>query len=158
MILKTFARFSALSVAVGLAAVVLAAQAPTAVLTIHADQPVSKVSPTLYGLMTEEINHSYDGGLYAEMVQNRTFRSSLVEALTTGFWSRTAMPRQASAPMSRPAPARRCRTASARCEAGRPAEPGRRVERWLLGHGAAAEHDLQGIVLRQGRLRRTSAR
>ena len=42
-------------------------------LTIHADRPVSKVSPTLYGLMTEEINYSYDGGLYAEMVRNRTF-------------------------------------------------------------------------------------
>ena len=27
----------------------------------------------LYGLMTEEINHSYDGGLYAELVQNRAF-------------------------------------------------------------------------------------
>ena len=27
----------------------------------------------LYGLMTEEINYSYDGGLYAEMVRNRTF-------------------------------------------------------------------------------------
>ena len=26
----------------------------------------------LYGLMTEEINYSYDGGLYAEMVRNRT--------------------------------------------------------------------------------------
>ena len=24
--------------------------------------------------MTEEINYSYDGGLYAEMVRNRTFR------------------------------------------------------------------------------------
>ncbi len=48
------------------------AQGP-AKLTIHADQPVSKVSPTLYGLMTEEINYSYDGGLYAEMVRNRTF-------------------------------------------------------------------------------------
>jgi alpha-N-arabinofuranosidase len=33
------------------------------------------VSPTLYGLMTEEINYSYDGGLYAELVRNRTFRS-----------------------------------------------------------------------------------
>jgi alpha-N-arabinofuranosidase len=33
------------------------------------------VSPTLYGLMTEEINHSYDGGLYAEMIRNPTFRS-----------------------------------------------------------------------------------
>ena len=28
----------------------------------------------LYGLMTEEINYSYDGGLYAEMVRNRTFQ------------------------------------------------------------------------------------
>src|ERR1700739_4514510 len=46
-----------------------------AVLTIHADEPVSEVSPTLYGLMTEEINYSYDGGLYAEMVRNRTFRA-----------------------------------------------------------------------------------
>jgi hypothetical protein len=25
----------------------------------------------MYGLMTEEINHSYDGGLYGELVQNR---------------------------------------------------------------------------------------
>jgi alpha-L-arabinofuranosidase len=45
------------------------------VLTIHADQQVSPVSSSLYGLMTEEINYSYDGGLYAEMVRNRTFRS-----------------------------------------------------------------------------------
>ena len=30
------------------------------------------VSPTLYGLMTEEINFSYDGGLYAELVRDRT--------------------------------------------------------------------------------------
>jgi len=51
----------------------LLAQSP-AILTIHADQPVAKVSPTLYGLMTEEINYSYDGGLYAEMVSNRVFR------------------------------------------------------------------------------------
>lgn len=28
----------------------------------------------LYGLMTEEINYSYDGGLYAELIRNRTFR------------------------------------------------------------------------------------
>ncbi len=37
---------------------------------------VSNVSPMLYGLMTEEINHSYEGGLYAELLRNRTFRSS----------------------------------------------------------------------------------
>lgn len=46
-----------------------------AVLTIHADQTAAKVSPTLYGLMTEEINHAFDGGLYAEMIHNGTFRA-----------------------------------------------------------------------------------
>ena len=45
-------------------------------LVIVPDQIVSPVSPTLYGMMTEEINHSYDGGLYAELVRNRTFRGS----------------------------------------------------------------------------------
>jgi alpha-N-arabinofuranosidase len=45
------------------------------VLTIHADQPVHRVSPTLYGLMTEEINHAYEGGLYAEMVSNESFHA-----------------------------------------------------------------------------------
>jgi alpha-L-arabinofuranosidase len=44
-------------------------------LTIDLNHPKSPVSPTLYGLMTEEINYSYDGGLYAELVRNRTFRS-----------------------------------------------------------------------------------
>jgi alpha-N-arabinofuranosidase len=42
-------------------------------LTIEAGRPVAKVSPSLYGLMTEEINYSYDGGLYAELVRNRAF-------------------------------------------------------------------------------------
>ncbi len=42
-------------------------------LNVQLDQPLHKVSPMLYGLMTEEINFSYDGGLYAEMVRNRTF-------------------------------------------------------------------------------------
>ena len=64
-----------LGVAALLSMVAAQAQGP-ATLTIHADQPLHKVSPTLYGLMTEEINYSYDGGLYAEMVQDRTFLSS----------------------------------------------------------------------------------
>ena len=74
MIGKTFARTTAL-IALTLASTFLLSQAPPAVLTILADQPVSAVSPTLYGLMTEEINFSYDGGLYGELVRNRTFRS-----------------------------------------------------------------------------------
>ena len=54
--------------------------AAPAQLTIDATQIVSPVSPMLYGLMTEEINHSYEGGLYAEMVQNRTFHSTWEKA------------------------------------------------------------------------------
>ena len=47
----------------------LFAQAPS--FTIQVDHPIAKVSPTLYGLMTEEINYSYDGGLYGELVRDR---------------------------------------------------------------------------------------
>ena len=43
------------------------------VLRIDAGSVTAHVSPLLYGLMTEEINHSYDGGLYAELVSNRVF-------------------------------------------------------------------------------------
>ena len=42
-------------------------------IAIDATSPSGKVSPLFYGLMTEEINHAYDGGLYAELVQNRAF-------------------------------------------------------------------------------------
>jgi alpha-N-arabinofuranosidase len=66
------------------------AGARAAVLTISADKAVAKVSPTLYGLMTEEINYSYEGGLYGELVQNRTFRSDwsgINEWIVTPFGS-----------------------------------------------------------------------
>lgn len=53
-------------------------------LTVDVSHPVEKVSPMLYGLMTEEINHSYDGGLYAELIQNRAFLDS---ATTPIDWS-----------------------------------------------------------------------
>jgi alpha-N-arabinofuranosidase len=43
-------------------------------ITLDLTKPGHKVSPMLYGLMTEEINHSYDGGLYAELIQNRSFK------------------------------------------------------------------------------------
>src|SRR5215471_17040217 len=74
---KTFASASILLTCISSAKVARSQQNRTpTVLTINVDKPVSKVSPTLYGLMTEEINYSYDGGLYAEMVRNRTFRAN----------------------------------------------------------------------------------
>ena len=57
-----------------LASPVLLAQ-PAATLLVDLNRTKAPVSPTLYGLMTEEINYSYDGGLYAELIRNRTFRS-----------------------------------------------------------------------------------
>jgi alpha-L-arabinofuranosidase len=73
---KTFAHLAILTtcVLISVGAQAQSEKGTSAILTIQADKPVSKVSPTLYGLMTEEINYSYDGGLYAEMVRNRTFR------------------------------------------------------------------------------------
>jgi len=43
-------------------------------ISVGVDKPGVAISPILYGLMTEEINHSYDGGLYAELIQNRIFK------------------------------------------------------------------------------------
>jgi alpha-L-arabinofuranosidase len=43
-------------------------------LTIDTTKVAAHVSPMLYGLMTEEINYSYDGGLYAELIRNRIFK------------------------------------------------------------------------------------
>jgi len=34
-------------------------------IAIDLSAPAGQVSPLLYGLMTEEINHGYDGGMYA---------------------------------------------------------------------------------------------
>jgi alpha-N-arabinofuranosidase len=52
---------------------VFAETAPPVTLDIHVQQVKAKASPLLHGLMTEEINYSYDGGLYAELVRDRTF-------------------------------------------------------------------------------------
>jgi alpha-N-arabinofuranosidase len=61
-------------------------EAPPAipVLQIKADQVAGQVSPMLYGLMTEEINYSYEGGLYGELVRNRTFKAN---AQNPVFWN-----------------------------------------------------------------------
>src|SRR4051794_5570430 len=46
----------------------------SATLDIDVNKPGAAIPKTFYGLMTEEINHSYDGGLFAELIQNRTFQ------------------------------------------------------------------------------------
>jgi len=45
-------------------------------ITLRLDQQAHTVPSNLYGLMTEEINYSYDGGLYAELIRNRSFKNN----------------------------------------------------------------------------------
>ncbi|KAH8648281.1 putative alpha-N-arabinofuranosidase A [Tricladium varicosporioides] len=43
-------------------------------------------SPLMYGLMFEDINHSGDGGIYAELIQNRAFQGSREYPSTLSPW------------------------------------------------------------------------
>lgn len=43
-------------------------------------------SPLAYGLMFEDINHSGDGGIYAELIQNRAFQGSTAHPSVIEPW------------------------------------------------------------------------
>jgi len=42
-------------------------------LVVQANKPGAVIQPTMYGIFFEDINFGADGGLYAEMVENRSF-------------------------------------------------------------------------------------
>jgi alpha-L-arabinofuranosidase len=44
-----------------------------AVFNVQADKPIGEVSPNMWGIFFEDINLGADGGLYAELVKNRSF-------------------------------------------------------------------------------------
>ncbi len=56
---------------------------PTATLKVFCDKPGIGISPMLYGIFFEEINCAGDGGLYAELIRNRSFE----ESDTAAYWS-----------------------------------------------------------------------
>jgi len=47
-----------------------------ATITIDASKKEAPVSPTLHGIFFEEISHAGEGGLYAELIQNRGFEEA----------------------------------------------------------------------------------
>lgn len=53
--------------------VAVSAFAQTNVFKIRVDRPGAQVQPTMYGIFFEDINFAADGGLYAELVKNRSF-------------------------------------------------------------------------------------
>ena len=51
----------------------LTASAQTPVFEVNTKKLGAPVQPTMYGIFFEDINYAADGGLYAEMVKNRSF-------------------------------------------------------------------------------------
>lgn len=71
----------------GLATCVFAAEPRT--LTVSLDAPAKPISPGLFGIFFEDLNYAADGGLYAELIQNRSFEYSATEQAEWGpfsFW------------------------------------------------------------------------
>src|SRR5674476_224089 len=64
--------------------VMTAMQAQTK-LTLDLNKKGVNISPTHYGIFFEDINHAADGGLYAELIRNRSFE----DANTPDFWTIT---------------------------------------------------------------------
>lgn len=52
---------------------ILPKSVPYYTLDVNVDKPKFKISPLLIGAFFEDINHAADGGVYAELVQNRSF-------------------------------------------------------------------------------------
>ena len=63
---RTFLFFLALSAGLGM-------NAQTNELVIQTKKLGAEIQPTMYGLFFEDINYGADGGLYAELVKNRSF-------------------------------------------------------------------------------------
>ena len=51
----------------------VSAMAQTTRMKIRVDKPGAEIQPTMYGIFIEDINFAADGGLYAELVKNRSF-------------------------------------------------------------------------------------
>lgn len=54
-----------------------------ATITVNANKLGAPVAPTLHGIFFEEISHGGEGGLYAELIQNRGFEESRLPPATT---------------------------------------------------------------------------
>ncbi|MFI9583468.1 hypothetical protein ACIHCQ_16810 [Streptomyces sp. NPDC052236] len=52
------------------------ARSAETVVEVDAAAPGTAISPDLFGVFIEDLNHTADGGLYAELVQNRSFEYS----------------------------------------------------------------------------------
>lgn len=71
MLPKTW--ISLLSVALAALTLVCQAQQKPAIVNVDAAHPGASISPQMFGIFFEDINFAADGGLYPELVKNRSF-------------------------------------------------------------------------------------
>jgi alpha-L-arabinofuranosidase len=104
-------------------------------IVVHLDE-ARAISPDLWGVFFEDINHAADGGLYAELVQNRSFSYSDADApgwdALTAWRTEGNVQLRADSPLSSSAPT------YARLDASR-------------GPARLVNDGFGGIVLREGR-------
>ena len=88
----------------GLCAMVATAGAQVTI-DIDVNQRGAKISPTHYGIFFEDINHAADGGIYAELIRNRSFEDGAgygKPADMQGWSTYAAQPSQLSAHLIQP--------------------------------------------------------
>ncbi len=56
-------------------------------LTIDVAHPGAKISPSLYGIFFEEIDHAGDGGIYAELIRDRTFEERTADVVVMAAYA-----------------------------------------------------------------------
>lgn len=66
-------RIALTTLAVTVFAVISSAQSTNNIITVKTDKPYAEVQPTMWGVFFEDINLGADGGIYAELVKNRSF-------------------------------------------------------------------------------------
>ena len=128
--------------------------AAPATITIRADKPGARISPLLYGIFFEEINRSGDGGLYAEMLQNRSFEDATVPV----GW--TALPGEGKMELDRSQPLNAANPTSLRLEGharvasrgfkGAPYPVDQDPAKWMSEFDKGAAEMTGGVAVRQG--------
>ncbi|HJR60011.1 MAG TPA: alpha-L-arabinofuranosidase C-terminal domain-containing protein [Vicinamibacterales bacterium] len=61
----------------------MAVQRSAGTITVDASKPGHEIPSNLYGIFFEEISHAGEGGLYAELIQNRGFEDSRLPPMCT---------------------------------------------------------------------------
>ena len=79
------------------------ARAQNSTITIQANQPAATISSNLFGIFFEEISMAGDGGIYAELIRNRSFEDASTPvqwALVTSGTAQGSWSIDASLPLS----------------------------------------------------------